>query len=687
MKTNIIKMLKDIQSGSVPEEKSFYQIMEDLSSIQQECVSNNKFTSFPDASEYLDLYSTISEFPFFKDKLSLPTVWGDFIASSMKKINYLKKVSPDYDPQDMLSDISSFDGFQEYNKQKTTKKETSTVGLGSFDAMFVGFQNEVVQKENEKEKDFSINKKPNGSYARFKAGDIKEESFFNLETGIVFSSLSLLDYTRFNCFLFLDNEVVQIVASSNEQSKKQQIHIYSLDLNGNINSDSKYSVAQFIRYDSESAFCKLIAFQNEYIKDFNSFVFSYADNCPVFKGITTILKPYNKVSFFKEYDTKGFEFSLVKNYEKHLKTSENKLKEDLDFKMKKLGRKENGDIANTLSTVIRQSNVLLLEDFTDLERDRLLLNIKPTIKMQDFDFMDFSTDFDLDDLLGFNKNKMKALDAIDVYSSNIHPAFGRAIIDSNKFFYVAEQDVEVPDFVYFKNSVINIEDTVKPVYSEQPDLRDFVFFVKDIVSIENKIEEKNILGQIFLKHKDNLEHEYPNCFIPKKQLELLKKEFNLTDFQGNSFIFDQRRDYINYVKTFLKDSGACEINSDDVNMGEDINISIDNICVFTEKPEFYQEVDDETVSAVLVRFSDERFFSVNKELEQFYNKNVNILVRNLIDEEKEDLFLSITESTEPNSGIFVYKKSKESDVKQFFSKFKQKTLPKKNKKGVELCQN
>lgn len=681
MKENILKIAQTIQSGKVPEDFLFSSIMGELVALKDECLKNNSFSKYPEAQEYFELQQSLSSISLFKNKYSLPYIWGDFISSAEKRIDYLALHNEEVDKQELLKDISKIDGFQEYNKQKTIKKETSLVGLGSFDAMFVSMDNDKIKKENEKEKDFSISSFGNKHYVRFKAAEIKEESFLDLDNSVFFSSSEQLDYVKFNYIIALNGDVYQIHASLNTTFNKTQVHLYCLDKDGNIKETEGYSIAQYINYLEESAFCKLIDFKEDYISDFNSKIYSYSDKCFTFKGITSILKPKYSVDFFKEYNTKGFEFPFFVDYDKHANIRHNKLKEDMDFQMKKQGRKEYGDKANELSTSLRQSNVFLLEEFTNLEKERLLLNIKPKLNIPDFDKINFSNQLCLDKLFQGNLYKMQAMDAINVYTSNISPAFGRAIINSGKFFQIAERDVEVSDFERYKVKAIQPEESVQVEEFPVIDLSDYSFSIHEVETIDDKSQKQSLLGLFYLEKKSNENVAYRNIHLPKDIFEILVKYFNLTDLCSEEFLFDRRRTYKNHLESTLINFGATKVDYNEEKISQS-ETSINDLAAFIEDVDLTvdDDIEEKEIKALFVRFTDKRYYDIVKDFEDFKNFAVVDIVNNVLTEsEASEVFEHVSQDEEkPNAATFIYKTEKEEAVKAIFSKFEQRKFPKTN---------
>ncbi len=667
MKTNIIQIAKTIQSGDVPDASLFSSVMAELVSIKNNCLNKNKFVKYPDANDYKELHSLLNTIPAFQAQHSQPTVWGQFISETIQQIENLAQYSEDIDKDELLSDISKIDGFQEYNNQKVIKQETSLVGLGAFDAMFVSMDNEEAQKANEKEKDFSITKIENTHYARFKSGIVKEESMIDLDNGIIFSATDLLDYIRFNCFLILENEIIQVVASLNSTFDKTQVHVYCLNLDGSIKEEKNATVAQYVDYLKTGAYCKLVRFVENYIVDFNSSIFSYNDNAFVFKGIASILKPKNKCGFFEEYNSKGFEFPLFADYEKHSELRENKLKEDIEFQMKKEGKKEYGDRANSLGTGLRQSNIFLLEDFTNLEKERLLLNVKPRLNVPEFDKVDFTQSLSLDSLLQGNLYKMKALDALEIYSSNISPYFGKELINSQRFFDITSQDIEVKEFAKFKTSTIQENENVVVQDVLTQDLSNYSYQIRDVSTIDDKNIEQKLFGQLFVRHNDSDNTVYPNACIDSDVYKSLLEMFNLTSLREESFIFDQRRTYTNTMKDYFEKCGATETSFDFSEFVDDT--SIDDIAVFIDYPSVTKDDNIENEVCVFdIRFTDKRYYDDKQAFEDFENIRITKIVQEELLKEKE-LFENIQPTETPNSAIFVFKKEKEDSVKDFFNKF------------------
>ena len=567
MKELLLTIKNDIQQDKNVEESQFRLILSKLQELYKECENNNIYVEMPTVEVLNQEFAILNNAEVFKDKKSSPLMWGNLYSQIHNEVKRIEEVTKEnlFDKKD----ISDFDGFQVYKEQLEPIKEHSLDGVGAFAAMFMGMENDIIKKKNSKPKGFSVSVCGCNHYVNFECGKMIEHSLFNVEENLYFSHVNLDSYNRYNMIVKLeDDSFVQIIASRNYENNKQQISIYFLNENAKLRESKEYNVIQYISFGEEKGLSKYVAFKENYITEFNSKTFSFIENKIVFKGVCSILKNKNESIYelFKEPKFKGFEFPYLEESESHKKLKKEKTDETLSFKLaKNQGGRKQGDKSNNMQEDLIQSDIFLLEDFTNLEQERIAFNIKETINIPYINELDYDVEHKLIELMAGNLYKFEATDAINVYTSNIEPLFGKIL--SKRLFEVTKEDVMVSEYVEYKTMIVNdqIIESVKNealMKKEEISLEGYVFDFKTVDTVDDRQNKKELLGQVVVCKEKFTETGYKIVDIEDDISEFLMHKFAMAPVRGDFFLYDRRRFYENNLTTLFEGLGAKKVDID-----------------------------------------------------------------------------------------------------------------------------
>jgi hypothetical protein len=567
MKELLSTIKNDIQQDKNVEESQFHLVLSKLQELYKECENNNVYVEMPTIETLNQEFAILNNAEVFKDKKSSPLMWGNLYSQIHNEVKRIEEITKEnlFDKKD----ISDFDGFQVYKEQLEPVKEHSLEGVGAFDAMFMGMENDVIKKKNSKPKGFSVSVRGDNHYVNFECGKMIEHSLFNVDDNLYFSHVNLDAYNRYNMILKLeDDSFVQIVASKNYENNKQQISIYFLNENAKLRESKEYNVIQYISFGEEKGVSKYVAFKEDYVTEFNSKTFSFIENKVVFKGVCSILKNKNESIYelFKEPKFKGFDFPYLEESESHKKLKKEKTDETLSFKLaKNQGGRKQGDKANNMQEDLIQSDIFLLEDFTNLEQERIAFNVKETINIPNIHDLNYDVEHKLIELMAGNLYKFEATDAINVYTSNIEPRFGKVL--SKRLFEVTKEDVMVSEYVEYKTMIVNdqiIENVENEALmkKEEVSFDGYVFDFKTVDTVDDRQNKKELLGQVVVCKEEFIETGYKIVEVKEDISEFLMHKFAMAPVRGDFFLYDRRRFYENNLTTLFESLGAKKVDID-----------------------------------------------------------------------------------------------------------------------------
>ena len=661
MKELLLTIKKEIQQNNNIEESQFHLILSKLQELYKECDNNNVYVEMPTIETLNQEFSVLNNSEVFKDKKSSPLMWGNLYSQIHNEVKRIEEITN----ENLFhkKDFSDFDGFQVYKEQLESIKEHSIEGVGVFDSMFMGMENDVIKKKNAKPKGFSVSVLGSNHYVNFECGKMIEHSIFNIEDNLYFSHVNLDYYNRYNMIIKLeDNSFVQVVASKNYENNKQQISLYFLNENAKLRESKEYNVVQYISFGEEKGFFKYIAFKEDYVSEFNSKIFSFIENKVVFKGVCSILKNKNESVYelFKEPKFKGFEFPYLEESESHKKLKKEKSDETLSFKLaKNQGGRKQGDKANNMQEDLIQSDIFLLEDFTNLEQERIAFNIKETINIPAISELNYDVEHKLIELMSGNLYKLEAIDAVNIYTSNIDARFGKIL--SKRLFEITKEDVMVRGYVEYKTKLIN-EQLIASIENEllmkkeDVSLDGYVFDFKTVDTVDDRQNKKELLGQAIVCKKEFSETGYKIVEIEEDISEFLIHKFAMVPVRGDFFLYDRRRFYESNLITLFENLGAKKVDLDfKAKKLEEIVLNIETVeCLADTKTEESGNEKREPVFVLDIQigdanhhkkfnrfenFSNPRVFNVFK---SYFEKLKNIIIEHKIDKDNNKLSFTVS---------------------------------------------